>query len=314
MIVVLGASGMAGTPAIAEMVKRGVSIRCLTSSQASADKLYSRGVAETVIGDFNNRDDIARAIEGAERVLFIPPSMHPDQAEIGKRVVESATAARIPHLVMLSSVQPQIEALPHHWAKLQIEQAIVTSGLNYTILQPSSFMQNFAASWNQVQQESVIRSLWDPTRALSRIDTRDLGEIIALSLTSDRLVGGTFELCSSDKVTTHEIAEIVSVALGRPIRAERQDLEIFSHAMANVVPPGKMQNILTMARYFDSHNVTAGNPLVATAILGREPRTYRTFVQDFLQTVADPVAAQPRAASETNVQASQVASQSTKPA
>lgn len=283
MIVIIGASGVVGTPAIKELVARGADIRALTSNEKSAERLRGLGVRETVIGDFHDDSDVAAVVRGAERVLFIPPAMVPDQAEIGLGVAAACKAGGVGHLVFISCVHPQVEALAHHWHKLRIEEAVVEAGYDYTILQPSMFMQNLNYTWHHVQRQGAIKWLWDPAQRFNLVDTRDLAETIAIALTTSRLHNGSFEICSADTITVHETAAILGKAMGRDLRAERQAKEEFIAEMqAMGMAEWRVQNMISMSRHYDAHGYTGGNPLVATAILGREPRRYRDFVRDFL--------------------------------
>jgi uncharacterized protein YbjT (DUF2867 family) len=282
LITIIGASGHAGTPAIAELVKRGESIRALTSSEKSAASLKSRGVAETVIGDFRKSADLERVIDGADRVLFIPPAMVEDQATIGKEVVAAVKAARTPHFVFLSCLHPQVEELAHHWHKLEIEQDTLEAGINFTILQPAMYMQNLAYRWKHVESEGVVRWPWEPGQSFTFIDTRDLGEVIAINLTSELLHNGIFELCAGGTLTIHDTAQIITEELGRPVSAEKQDAKSYASELANIHSPWRIENMLSTARYYDAHGHPGGNSLVAEAILGRKLHDYRAYVRHFL--------------------------------
>lgn len=283
MVVMIGASGAVGTPAIKELVKRGVGIKALTSSAKSAERLRGLGVAETIIGDFRSDADVAGIVAGAERVLLIPPAMVPDQAEVGKRVAAASKAGGVGHLVFVSCVHPQVEALAHHWHKLRIEEAVVEGGYDYTILQPSMFMQNLNYTWHHVLKQGAIKWLWDPAQRFNLVDTRDLAETIAIAVTTEKLHNGSFEICSADTITVHETASILAKAMGREIRAERQPREEFIAEMQQFgMPEWRVNNMISMSDHYDVHGYTGGNPLVASAILGREPRRYEEFVSDFL--------------------------------
>jgi NAD(P)H dehydrogenase (quinone) len=283
MIVIIGASGMVGGPAIKALLAKNATIRAMTSNETSAARLRDVGVAETIIGDFRKEGEVERAVAGAEKVIFVPPAMVPDQAEIGKRVVAACKAQQIRHFVFISCVHPQIEAMAHHWHKLRIEEAVVEGGFDYTILQPSMFMQNLNFIWSHIVQDGAVRWLWDPSQRFNFVDTRDLAETIAISVTTDRLLNGSFEICSADTLSIHETASIISDVWGKPLRAERQPQENFITEMRRFgMAEWRIQNMVNMAHHYDLHGYTGGNPLVATAILGRAPISYRTFVRDYL--------------------------------
>ncbi len=141
MIVIFGASGAVGTPAIRHLAQAGREIRAFTSNPRSAERLSGLGAGETAIGDFRSDADVARALAGADSVLLVSPRFTEDEAGIGIRVVEAAKSEGVGHLVYSSAFHPQLSKMDHHAAKLRIEEAVVESGLAFTIVQPSMFMQ-----------------------------------------------------------------------------------------------------------------------------------------------------------------------------
>ena len=57
--------------------------------------------------------------------------------------------------MLYSVLHPLLADVPHHDRKLQAERALVDSGLNYTILQPSRYMQHLAVIWKTVLATGV---------------------------------------------------------------------------------------------------------------------------------------------------------------
>ncbi len=282
MIVIVGASGAVGTPAIRHLAGMGAQIRALTSNPRSAGKLSGLGVSETVIGDFRSDDDVARAMAGAHSVLLVSPRFTEDEAEIGIRVVEAARAAGVGHLVYSSAFHPQISSMDHHATKLRIEQAVVESGLAFTILQPSMFMQNIRLEWREVVENGVYRRPYSPHRRMSVIDTGDLGEALCRVLTDATLRGGTYELCSGEALTHAEMAAVFSDVLGRAVRAEQRPLADWQGwAQARGWAPWSIAAYSKMCEHYDAHGYPGGNALALRAILGREPTGYRAFAERF---------------------------------
>ncbi len=225
MIVIVGASGAVGVPAIGHLVRRGAEIRALTSSDASAERLRGLGVADTVVGDLRSDADVRRAVDGADKVFLVTPRFTEDEAEIGLRVVEAATAAGVGHIVFSSAFHPQMRAMDHHRTKLLIEEAVIESGLGFTILNPSMFMQNVGVEWAGVADRGVYSRPYSTGRKMSLVDTEDLGEAAAIVLTEDGYAGATFELCGPDALSHAEMAEIWSEVLDRDVRAEQRSLD-----------------------------------------------------------------------------------------
>ncbi len=282
MIVIVGASGAVGVPTIRHLVDRGARIRALTSNPKSAERLSALGVAETVIGDFRNDADVRRAVDGAAAVFHIPPRFTEDEAEIGLRVVAAARAAKVGHFVFSSAFHPQMRKMDHHWAKLLVEEAVIESGLDFTILQPAMFMQNLRVEWPTLRERGVYPRPYSPDRKMATIDTEDLGEAAALVLTDKRFRGAIFELAGPDSLTTAEMAAIIGEEWGRPVRAEKRDpAEWAAWAQSRGWKPWSIAAYLKMCAHYDAHGYPGGNPFVRSAILGRPPGTYRSFIKRF---------------------------------
>lgn len=283
MILIVGASGAVGGPAIRHLVKRGQRLRALTSSEASSARLRALGVAETVIGDFRKDADVQRAVAGVDAVFHIPPRFTEDESAIGFRVVAAAQAARVGHFAFSSAFHPQMRKMDHHWGKLLVEEAVIESGLPFTILQPAMFMQNLRIEWPAIRERGVYLRPYSPDRKMNLIDTEDLGEAIANVLTEPRFRGGTYELSGPEPLTNAEMAAILSAEIGRPVRAEKRDPDEWaSWARSHGWAPWSIAAYLKMCRHYDAHGFPGGNPVVLTAILGRPPGGYRGFVRRFL--------------------------------
>lgn len=292
MILIIGASGAVGVPTVRQLVRRGARVRALTSNATSAARLKSLGVAETQVGDFRSDADVRRAIDGARSVLHIPPRFTEDEAAIGLRVVAAARAAGVEHLVFSSVFHPQMRKMDHHWSKLLVEEAVIESGIPFTIVQPAMFMQNIGVEWPAIRDTGVYVRPYSPDRKMALIDTDDLGEAIAIVLTERGYRGATFELAGSDSLTHSEMAAIISEEWKRPVRAAKRDpQEWAASARERNWKPWSIEAYLKMCAHYDAHGYPGGNPLVLATILGRSPGGYRAFVRRFLAEEANPRAA-----------------------
>ena len=206
-ILITGASGAIGLPTLRHLVKRGARVRALSSRESSAANLKSLGVAETVIGDLTSDADVARAMQGVASVMHIPPRFREDEAKIGLRVLKAAVDAKVGHFVFSSVFHPQMRDMDHHFNKLVVEEALIDSGLAFTILQPAMFMQNIRLEWPGIRDRGVYLRPYSPDQRMAMIDTEDYGEAAARVLTEPGYRGGIFELAGPDQLTTAEMAE-----------------------------------------------------------------------------------------------------------
>ncbi len=122
-------------------------VRALIHRPDQAPSLQALGVQETLVGDLLDRAAVQRAVDGVRAIYHMAPNVSPDEIPMGKTVISAAQSADVERLVFHSVLHPHIEAMPHHWQKARVEELLFASGLPFTILQPTAYMQNVAAAW-----------------------------------------------------------------------------------------------------------------------------------------------------------------------
>lgn len=269
-ILAVGADGKHAGLVLPALAERGASVRGMVHRQAGVAAARRHGAAEVVVADLRDRAAVAAALRGIRAVFYIAPAFMPDEAAIGRQMVEAATAAGVRRFVFSSVIHPVLSGLSNHAAKAPVEEAVLDSGLEYSFLHPALYFQNFAASWPEVVATGVLAEPWSTETRFSRVDYRDVAEVAALALTEDRLLYGTFELCAPGWLDRHAVAALMGEALGRKIRAERLDPTTLGDEAAPMQP---------MFAHYDRVGLR-GNPLTLTAILGREPRTLRAYLAE----------------------------------
>ena len=149
MILVTGAAGKTGQAVIRALVARGADVRALVHRPEQVPITAGLGARETIAGDLRDRAALARAAQGARVIYHICPNVSPDEVTIGRAAIAAARAAGVQHFVYHSVLHPQVEAMPHHWLKMRVEELLFQSGLAYTILQPAAYVQNVLAHWDR---------------------------------------------------------------------------------------------------------------------------------------------------------------------
>jgi uncharacterized protein YbjT (DUF2867 family) len=111
---------------------------------------------------------------------------------------------------------------------------------------------------------------------VARVDYRDVAEVAAIAFLEDRLAYGTFELCAT-MPDRNEIATLMSEVLGRPIVPSEAP---FDEWAAHLPLDPDQKDLL--AKVFETYAVSGsgGNSLVLRAVLGREPRSLRQYIEN----------------------------------
>lgn len=271
-ILVVGAGGSVAGTVVPALAGSGLRIRGLVHASDYRDDVLAQGADEVVVGDLADGATVEEALHGASRCFYLAPAFLEDEAQIGVAFVDAAVRAGVRRIVFSSVIHPSL-GLVNHAAKRPVEQAVYDSGLEYTVVQPALFFQNFAGSWSRTVESGVLAEPWSADTRFSRVDYRDVAEVAARALTSDDLLGGTFELASPGHLNRHDLAAIISEISGRKIRAERVD----------PARTGAPEPLRAMFDHYDRVGILS-SPLTLTAILGREPRRIRSFFQELADT------------------------------
>ena len=292
MILVTAAFGNQGQRLIPLLARAGQKVRAMRAS-GDLDALKSLGATEAIHGDASDPATIARAMEGIETVYHIGPALHPREREMGLGVVDAAEAAGVKHLVFSSVLHAIEHALYQHRDKLAIEQRIINSKVNWTILQPTNYLM---PAWTYpVFKTGVFRLWWSLDRRQSLIVLDDFAEAAAKVICEgEKHYGATYELSSGDCLTAHEIAERFSRVAGRTITAEEVPADEFMvkyrkhpaiQAGANAGPPPTPEDFpyefkvfRAIGRHYGEHDFV-GNPNVMTWLLGREPTSVEAYIR-----------------------------------
>ncbi len=279
-ILVTAAHGNQGRLLVPRLLAAGATVRACVRSEASAVLLRAAGVADVVVGDISEPQLMAQAMDGVERVYYVGPTMHPREREMGLAAVDAARASGVRHFVFSSVLHAITTDLLQHEIKRDIEEHLLSSGLEFTILQPSNYM--LAHRLRPVFERGVFRLPWSLERYQSMVDLGDVTEVAAAVLADgDRHAAATYELVAAGRYTAHGLAGVISGILGRPIAVERIGAETFlgellGDDLSRFSYETRVLHAIT-ARY-SSHDFV-GNPNVLAWLLGRPPTTFAQFVQ-----------------------------------
>lgn len=277
-VMMVGSTGRHAHWVLTELAQRGVNVRALVRTEQAAEVARNNGAGEVVLGDLNDADSIAAAVADMDGVFHIGPAFVDDEAGIGVAMVEAARRAGVRKFVYSGVIHPVLTAMDNHAAKLPVEEALYTSGLDFTVLQPAVFMQGIAdRNWSGIVKDGQLSLPYSLSSKLCYVDYREVAEAAAIAMTRDKLSCGTFELCAAGLFDGNQVAAIAGSVLGRRIDA----VEIPAEANAPGLPEGPArERMAKMIAHYDRYGLPGGNPLVLRAILGREPLTLSGYFRE----------------------------------
>src|SRR5919202_2211235 len=285
MLLVTGATGTTGSEVLRALKDRQVPARALVRDETKAHHLRDLGV-EPVTGDLGDPRTLRPALEGVERAYLVSPA-GPMQSELEQTFIETAKDAGVRHVVKLSLIGASPEA-PLRFARshAKVEHALKESGMAWTLLRPTPFMQNTLAWGPRVLDGTFYSPV--PDAAVSVVDARDVAEVAAAALTDDGHEGKAYGLSGPEAVTFRDQAKRVFAAAGREVDVEEVPVEDLKRELVRAgVPPWNAEGLAELfALYADG-----GATMVTTGVndaLGREPRDLDAFAADHVEAFKAP--------------------------
>ncbi len=237
MILVVGATGNIGG-AVCEAL-RGVAkpVRAMVREGSDRERvMWLEGLgAEIVRGELRAPESLARACESVDTVVSgatTITSLGTDSiSEVDRdgqlSLVDAAEQAKVGHFIYVSYTRNVNTDDPLTQAKRAVEQRLHESGLDYTILRPSYFMEMWlgpALGWDFA--EGRARVLGSGDQRVNWISARDVVEAIVACVDNQRALGQTIELGGPDALSPNEVVRLAESFLDRPISIEHVPVEV----------------------------------------------------------------------------------------
>jgi len=278
MILVTGSAGKTGRAVIQTLIENNHQVRAFVFRHDQKHLLQKMGVKDFVVGDLHSRSKVAEAFRGVRAIYHICPNMQPDEVNIGQIVINAAQTAGVARFVFHSVLHPQIEAMPHHWHKLRVEEMLCESGLSWTILQPVAYMQNIFTQWDQIIEQGVYAVPYALDKRLSMVDLMDVAAAAAIVITEKGHEYATYELCGPDHLSQYEIAAKLEHKLGCEIRALNLAIDLWEQkAQGAGLSSYAISTLVKMFQHYERHEFR-GNAQVLGWLLGRPAARFDQFL------------------------------------
>lgn len=279
MILVTGAAGKTGLAILAALKQRGAKTRALVRRADQINLVRQAGADEVVVGDLLDNEDWQLAVTAVSHIYHICPNMHPQEVAIGQKMIAAAQALGNCRVVYHSVIHPHIQEMPHHWQKGKVENLLFNSGLVYTILQPTAYMQNLLAYLPAIQKEGVLALPYPAHTALSLVDLQDVARAAAKVLTEAGHDYATYELVGTEPLTQTAVADTFSQLLQRHVEVHTIPLDEWeAQARAGQGSEYGVETAVRMFHYYAQSGM-AGNPQTLRALLRHEPTTLAQFIK-----------------------------------
>lgn len=278
MILISGATGGIGGEVCRLLHEAGTPFRAMARRLEQVEALRQKGM-DAVLGDFDRPDTLSAAMRGCDALFLITP---PTQSQFAQETgaIDAAKREGVQRIVKISASDGNIHS-PVPWARThaRIDHHLRASGVDWTILKPTAFMQNFL--WFK---DPVARGLLPQVAgkgSVSWVDTRDVARVAATVLTQDGHVGATYFLTGPETLDMKEAAARLSEVTKRRVRYLNLPKPLFA-ALLRLTGNSRWMTRGLVVQFAD---VVAGHHDIDPTfeierLTDHPPRDFRTFVRD----------------------------------
>lgn len=224
MILIAGGTGTLGTQVVPLLTARGLAVRILTRDPARARHLQGDRV-EIVAGDVRDRTAVARSMAGVRTVISAiqgfsgtgGASPRTVDGQGNSILIQAAQAAGVDHFILVS-VQGAASDHPMDLFRMKhrAEQELRASGLTWTIIRPTAFME----VWARLIGEPLVTTR--RTRIFGRgdnpinfVSAHDVARFIDLAVVDPALRGGVVEVGGPENLSLRQVAATVETVTGK---------------------------------------------------------------------------------------------------
>ncbi|WP_164011362.1 SDR family oxidoreductase [Pyxidicoccus trucidator] len=273
-ILVTGATGTIGGEVTRQLIAAGVRPRLLVRDPAKAREF--EGKADIVKGDLGDPASLERAMKGVEKLFLVGSGV--DGQVLEAKAVDAAKKAGVRHVVKLSVLGAEEEAITFARWHRPVEKQVEASGLAWTHLRPINFMSNMLGNIGSIKGQGAF---YEPTGEgkTSVIDPADVGAVAVKVLTEPGHEGKAYTLTGPEALSGAEQAAALTKVLGREVKCVDVPPDAAKQAMAGSgMPPVYVDALLDLLAAMKAGR-TARVTDTVPKLLGRKAGTFEDWAR-----------------------------------
>jgi uncharacterized protein YbjT (DUF2867 family) len=279
MILIVGASGRLGKAIARQALGAGKAVRA--SSREPEERLgdIKAAGAEVIAADLRDPASLQRACQGAQAVVASAHGAVDGWGNHSKLVddkghrdlVNAAKAAGVEHFIYISAM----DAAPDHpapWIRFKagVEEYLAKSGIDYTIIRPTAFMETYAhlLLGQALIEKGKVSVFGEGNSPRNFVSVEDVARFVIIALEDPRAKGDIIEVGGPDNPTTNEVAQMYAERIDGEVKIgnmPRAMLKVMSTLMKPFQPG--MSQIMMYAYLEDIH----GSPFDMGPTLAKYP-------------------------------------------
>lgn len=241
---IIGSTGNIGASVVENLGADDVTLRL--ASRTPERVTSNHPLRKPVYFDYDAPASWPTALEGTSRVFMIPKAGDPYPEKTLIPFMDLAKQSGVERIVFSTAM-----GLDRDWRVLAAaEDHLVKTGLDFTILRPGWFMQNFTTGFQLASVKSGVIALPGSSACqLSLIDTRDIGACAATALVKDNHIGNVYTLSGPEVLNWEQICEMLSDAAGYSVQyANTPEKPLRDFLLTHGTSPYRVEQMMLMMR------------------------------------------------------------------
>lgn len=215
MILITGATSVIGQKLCQLLAENNESFRAMCRKEDQLEKLRKQGI-DAVLGDFEDAESLRSAMKGCSCLFLVSPP-NEKQLECEINAINIARQEQIAYIVRVSASDANLRSsVPWANTHAHIDHHLRSSGIAWTILKPTAFMQNFLTMTKPSSKGFLPQVGGDGL--VGYIDAQDIGWVAYHVLTEDHHRRATYYLNGPETLDMKEIALQITGAIGKKVR------------------------------------------------------------------------------------------------
>jgi uncharacterized protein YbjT (DUF2867 family) len=215
MILVVGGTGYLGAETVRRLLARGERVRVLARNPEKAPS-----AAERAQGDVRDAAAVARAMVGVRVVVSAAHGFAADprgiDGEGNANLIAAAKAANVEHFVLVSVRGASADhAIELFRMKHLAEEKLTASGLAWTILKPTAFMETWltllAAPLAAKGKTTIFGRGTNP---INFVSAHDVAHLVEIAVTDPTLRGRSIDIGGPENMTFEQLVETFEKVTG----------------------------------------------------------------------------------------------------
>lgn len=213
-----------------------------------------------------------------EKLFLLSPPNQLIQAKLLIPMIDTASKANLKKVVLLTSINTSSgNDVPLRNVELHLEQ----SGIDYNIIRPNWFMQNFSFVWAQVINASGKLQLPVGDAKVGLVDTRDVARVAAELLLTDKFNRQAFDITGPEAINHQQVVEAISKITGRKLTFENISSAQMSENLSSAGFPEALTAMLVKGLEDLKNGKASTVSNSVEKITGKKPKTFQQYAEDY---------------------------------